>query len=146
MKMMKKNWLMMIAFALLFSGIASIVAPKEAEANWLYSKRSGYFSNYVETQNYKPGYSSNVKNMSLLSGAITTNSSAKGSFAMYIQTRTNSGTWKTIRTVKVNKNGTTRFESPKFSPKNGYRFKLVNAGTKSRVNYSMSWIPFAHSN
>lgn len=144
MKTTKKSWLMVIAFALMISGIASLVAPKEAEASGLFAKRSGYFSNYVETQAYMPNYSSNVKQMALLSGSITTNSTAKGSFTMYIQTRTISGAWLTVKTVKVNKNGTTKFSTPKFSPKNGYRFKLVNEGTKSKVNYSMSWLPFAY--
>jgi hypothetical protein len=144
MKMLKKNWMMMIAFAVLISGISGLVAPKEAEASWLYKDRSGYFSNYVETQDYQGKYDSNTKQIALLSGSITANSSATGSFSLYIQTKPSGGTWKTIKTIKVNKNGTTKFESPKFSTKSGYRFKLVNEGTKSIVNYKMKWIPYGY--
>ncbi|MCZ2257332.1 hypothetical protein [Sporosarcina sp. G11-34] len=146
MEKMKKSWLMMIALAVIITGIAGLVAPKEAEASWLYTNRSGYFSNYVETQDYQGKYSSSTKSVALLSGSIVANSSATGSFSLHIQTKASGGTWKTIKTIKVNKNGTTRFESPKFSTKSGYRFKLVNEGTKSRVNYKMSWIPFGYGN
>jgi hypothetical protein len=144
MKTLKKSWMMMIAFAVIISGISGLVAPKEAEASWLYKDRSGYFSNYVETQDYQGKYDSNTKQIALLSGSITANSSATGSFSLYIQTKPSGGTWKTIKTIKVNKNGTTKFESPKFSTKSGYRFKLVNEGTKNIVNYNMKWIPYGY--
>ncbi|AOV08739.1 hypothetical protein [Sporosarcina ureilytica] len=146
MKTMKRNWIMIIAFAVIISGIGGLVSPKEAEASWLFTNRSGYFSNYVETQNYQGTYSSssNVKSVSIMSGTITANSTAGGTFVLYIQKRPyGTSQWQTIRTVFANKNGTTHFESPKFSPRDGYRFKLVNLGIKNRVNYKMQWIPWA---
>ncbi|PID02486.1 hypothetical protein CSV67_09295 [Sporosarcina sp. P2] len=143
MKTMKRNWMMIIAFAVIISGIGGLVSPK-TEANWLYKSRSGYFTNYVETQNYQGSYGSNVKSFTVMEGAITANSTASGSFMLYIQKRPyGSSNWQTIKTVIANKNGTTRFDSPKFSPRDGYRFKLVNLGIKNRVNYKMQWIPWA---
>lgn len=143
MKITKKSLVMMMfAFVIICAGL---VAPKDAEAFGLVKSRTGYFSNYVETQNYYTKWTSNTKQIALLSGSINATSSAKGTFKLYIQIRpNNTGSWKTIKTITANKNGTTRFESPKFSPKDGYRFKLVNEGTKNRVNYKMSWIPFGY--
>ncbi|PIC70824.1 hypothetical protein CSV77_05800 [Sporosarcina sp. P16b] len=143
MKTMKRNWMMIIAFAVIISGIGGLVSPK-AEANWLYKTRSGYFTNYVETQNYQGSYDSGAKSFTVMEGTITANSTASGSFMLYIQKRPyGSSNWQTIKTVIANKNGTTRFDSPKFSPRDGYRFKLVNLGIKNRVNYKMQWIPWA---
>lgn len=143
MKTKKRNWMMIIAFAVMISGIGNLVSPK-AEASWLYQNRSGNFTNYIETQNYQGSYGSNAKIFSVMEGTITANSTASGSFMLYIQKKSyGSNNWQTIKTVIANKNGTTRFDSPKFSPRDGYRFKLVNLGIKNRVNYKMQWIPWA---
>ncbi|MCZ2257331.1 hypothetical protein [Sporosarcina sp. G11-34] len=145
MKKMKKSWLMMIAFALLISGIAGFAAPKEAKANWLFKYKHGYFSNYVETPAYSAS-ASGAKSVTLYAGEILASSTAKGSFKLHIQIQPGGkGAWKTIKTIKANKNGRTYFDSPKFSPKDRYRFKLVNEGTKNRVNYNMMWAPFYSS-
>ncbi|PIC86112.1 hypothetical protein CSV72_09860 [Sporosarcina sp. P20a] len=146
MKTMTRNWLMIIAFAVIISGIGGLVAPKETEAMFIEYK-SGYFTNYVETQSYKKTYGSNVKNIYILTGSIKANSTAGGSFMLYIEKRPyGSKNWQIIKTVIANKNGTTDFDSPKFSQRDEYRFKLVNLGIKNRVNYQLDWVPWPAKN
>jgi hypothetical protein len=136
-----------MASALLIGGVTTAsVAPKQTEAAGfeVFKYKSGYFTNYVDTQNYYEKWS-NTNKIALVSGSVKSSSSASGTYKVYIQIKTNNkGSWKTIKTINAKKNGTTNFESPKFSPKDGYRFHLVNQGTKEKVTYKLSWAPMGY--
>ncbi len=139
---MKKNFIIgAIAVVLILFAFASFGAvPKKAAGLSLFQYKSGYFTNYVETPSYQEKWTSSTKNVSISYGRIEASSAAKGTFKLYIQIKQNNkGSWKTIKTINANKNGTTRFDSPKFSPKDCYRFKLVNEGTKKKVTYKLTW-------
>jgi len=135
--------------ALLIGGFAAtgLATPTKTEAAGfeVMLHRSGYFSNYVTSQAYSGKYDSRVKTYSLTHGSISSNSSVKGTYKVYIQTRKNSkSSWKTIKTINATKNGKTTFTSPKITNGYSYRFYSVNEGTKKRVNFSMSWVPWAN--
>ncbi|PKG25320.1 hypothetical protein [Niallia nealsonii] len=143
--MMKKFFMSIVmVFVLLISGFAVTPQKSEAAGFEVFKYKSGYFTNYVDTKNYYEKWS-NTKKIALTNGSIKSTSSAKGTYKVYIQIKKNNkGSWQTIKTITANKNGTTRFESPKFSPNDGYRFHLVNQGTKKKVTYSMSWAPMGY--
>ncbi|MBX9998178.1 hypothetical protein [Priestia aryabhattai] len=135
--------------ALLVGGFSTtgIATPSKAEAAGFEVQltRSGYITNYVTSKGYSGKYDSRVKTFSLTNGYIKSNSSVDGSYKVYIQTRKNSkSSWKTVKTITATKNGTTHFTSPKIPNGYSYRFYTVNAGTKKKVNFFMSWIPFAN--
>lgn len=138
-----------MSVALLVGGVSAtgLATPSKAEAAGFEVQltRSGYFTNYVTSKAYGDKYDSRVKTFSLTNGYIKSNSSVSGSYKVYIQTRKNSKySWKTIKTVTATKNGTTHFTSPKIPNGYSYRFYTVNTGTKKKVNFYMSWIPFAN--
>jgi len=135
--------------ALLLGGFSAtgLATPSKAEAAGFEVQltRSGYFSNYVASKAYHQNYGKNVKTITLREGYIKSSSSVKGTYKVYIQTRkNNTGSWKTVKTITANKNGKTYFTSPKISKNDGYRFYSVNTGTKKKVTFYMSWIPWAN--
>ncbi|MEK5481963.1 MULTISPECIES: hypothetical protein [unclassified Viridibacillus] len=136
-----------MASVLLVGGVTTTsVAPKQTEAAGfeVFKYKSGYFTNYVDSKNYYEKWSSTSK-IALLNGSIKSSSSASGTYKVYIQIKKNNkGSWKTIKTINAKKNGTTKFESPKFSDNDGYRFHLVNQGTKKKITYDLSWAPWGY--
>lgn len=135
--------------ALLVGGFSAIglATPTKTEAAGfeVMLHRSGYFTNYVTSKSYSGKYDSRVKTYSLTHGSISSNSSVNGTYKVYIQTRKNSkSSWKTVKTINATKNGKTTFTSPKITNGYSYRFYSVNAGTKKKVNFSMSWVPWAN--
>lgn len=135
--------------ALLLGGFSAtgLATPTKTEAAGFEVQltRSGYFTNYVTSKSYSGKYGSNVKTYSLQKGYIKSNSSVDGTYKVYIQTRKNSNYgWKTVKTINATKNGTTHFTSPNIANGYSYRFYTVNAGTKKKVNFYMSWIPWAN--
>ncbi|MED4587680.1 hypothetical protein [Priestia flexa] len=136
--------------ALLISGfsVTGFTGTNQAEAATSFElgkSRSGYFTNYVASQAYSDKYSSKVKTYYLRGGRINSTSSVKGTYKVYIQTRKNSkSNWKTVKTINATKNGLTKFESPNIPNGYSYRFYSENPGTKKRINFSMSWVPWAN--
>ncbi len=119
-------------------------SPQKAEAkDWLHTYKSGYFTNYV-INTYHPKFTKTTKKYSLRAVTFKSNSKGKGTYKIYVQKQVNGkGAWKTIKTANAKKNGTTYFETPSLKKGDSYRFKLVNQGSKKRVNYSARWIVFA---
>ncbi|APH34304.1 MULTISPECIES: hypothetical protein [Bacillus] len=137
---------LIIIFTLLISGIGfmGFSSPQKAEAkDWLHTYKSGYFTNYV-INTYHPKFTKTTKKYTLRAVTFKSNSKGKGTYKIYVQKQVNGkGAWKTIKTANAKKNGTTYFETPSLKKGDSYRFKLVNQGSKKRVNYSAKWIVFA---
>ncbi|HBO5952057.1 MULTISPECIES: hypothetical protein [Bacillus] len=138
---------LIIVFALLISGIGfmGFSSPQKAEAkDWLHTYKSGYFTNYVIFTQHPKFNAKTTKKFSLEDGRIKSSSKGKGTYKVYIQKQVNSkGAWKTIKTFNAKKNGVTYFETPWLKKGDSYRFKMVNQGSKKRVNYNASWIDYA---
>ncbi|MEX3914414.1 hypothetical protein AB4672_21815 [Bacillus paralicheniformis] len=146
MKIKKVLKSLFIVSALLISavGTTGLIAPQKAEAkyvDWLWTKKSGSFKNYVETKSYHPTYKGKKGNFKLLEFSISSKSKGKGTYKLYLQKKSKKGSWKTIKTVNAKKNGRTSFDaSPKIKYGDYYRLKLVNKGSKKEVKYSAIWI------
>ena len=138
----------LLSLGLLLSGFAStgslLSPPEKAEAastsSWLYQVKRGYFTNYVITPTYKPNFERSKGNQ-FVDGFITAKSSAKGTFKLYVQYKSGNS-WKTIETVTAKKNGSVHFQTDLFKINTPYRFKLVNQGTKKRVDYVLQFNAF----
>ncbi|WP_409300408.1 hypothetical protein [Peribacillus sp. SCS-155] len=141
MKKVKKTLMVLITAFLLTLGFAGISTNEASAKVWhgkpglLYTTwyADGYFSNYVVVAKtftrQQPGYG-------YIGMSVKATSKAKGSFTAYLQKKSGSS-WVTVKTYKAARNGTTSL-SYSDAKKATYRFKFVNTGSKTRVNYVFS--------
>ncbi|MFB5285272.1 hypothetical protein [Peribacillus sp. Hz7] len=141
MSKLKKGFIVIMTAFVLSLGLAGVSTEEASAKVWkgkpgtLYVTwyADGYFSNYVTVSKTftqtQPGYEN------ILAG-VRASSKAKGSFTAYLQKKSGSK-WVTVKTFKATRNGYTKLSYFK-AQKATYRYKFVNTGSKTRVNYTFS--------
>lgn len=54
--------------------------------------------------------------------------------------------WKTTQTINAKKNSMSDIKETTIFVKDGYRFKLVNQGTKEKIEYSINFVVLGDKN
>lgn len=138
---LKKGFIVIVTAFVLSLGFAG-ANPEEASAKVWKGKpgtlyvtwyADGYFSNYVAVSKT---FTQTQPNYSYISAGVQAKSKAKGSFTAYLQKKSGSK-WVTVKTFKAARNGYTNL-SYHDAKKATYRYKFVNTGSKTKVNYTFN--------